>query len=110
MNFRFRFLYNLRCDVDFVIYHVFVYFFYGLECVGHSFAYVAHFICLKDVCIRTQRAAVASRRATNLATYLLSFSILQDRFCFCHLELSFCHLVYYRISLVIRIVSCLHWA
>ncbi len=44
-------------------------FFGGLECVGHSFAYVAHFVILGDVWIRTQRAAVASR-ATNLATHL----------------------------------------
>jgi hypothetical protein len=48
----------------------FVYFFGGLECVGHSFTYVAHFVFLRDVWIRTQRAAVASRRATNLATHL----------------------------------------
>jgi hypothetical protein len=41
-----------------------------LEFVGHSFAYVVHFEFLKDVWIRTQRAAVASRRATNLATHL----------------------------------------
>jgi hypothetical protein len=27
----------------------FVYFFGGLECVGHSFAYVAHFVFLRDV-------------------------------------------------------------
>jgi hypothetical protein len=47
----------------------FVYFF-GLECVGHSFAYVAHFVFLRDVCIRTHRASVSSRRATNLATHL----------------------------------------
>jgi hypothetical protein len=33
-----------------------------LECVGHSFAYVAHFEFLRDVWIRTQRAAVASKR------------------------------------------------
>ena len=50
--------------------YFFVYFFGGLECVGHSFAYVAHFVFMKDVCIRTQRAAVASRLATNLATHL----------------------------------------
>jgi hypothetical protein len=31
-----------------------------MECVGHSFAYVAHFIFLSEVWIRTQRAAVAS--------------------------------------------------
>jgi hypothetical protein len=42
----------------------------GLECVGHSFAYVAHFVFLRDVWIRSQTAAVASRRATNLATHL----------------------------------------
>ncbi len=45
-------------------------YFGGQECVGHSFAYVGHFVFLRDVWIRTQSAAVASRRATNLATYL----------------------------------------
>jgi hypothetical protein len=47
------------------------YIFGGLECVCHSFAYVAHFLFLRDVWIRTQRAAVASRCATNLATQLI---------------------------------------
>jgi hypothetical protein len=42
-------------------------FFCGLECVGHSFAYVAHFVFLRDVWIRTQR--VAGKGATNLVTY-----------------------------------------
>jgi hypothetical protein len=28
----------------------------GLECVSHSFAYVVHFVFLRDVWIRTQRA------------------------------------------------------
>ncbi len=32
-------------------------FFCGLECIGHSFAYVAHFDFLRVVCIQTQRAA-----------------------------------------------------
>jgi len=32
--------------------------------------YVSHFVFLRDVWIRTQRATVASRRATNLATHL----------------------------------------
>jgi hypothetical protein len=41
-----------------------------LECVGHSFAYFAHFIYFRDVWILTQRAAVASRRAANFATHL----------------------------------------
>ncbi len=50
----------------------FVYCFGGLECVCHSFANVAHFVFLRNVWIRTQRAAVASRCATNLATHLLS--------------------------------------
>ncbi len=46
-------------------------FFGGLECVGHSFAYVAqHFVFLRDVWIRTQIAAVARRCVTNLATHL----------------------------------------
>jgi hypothetical protein len=39
--------------------------------VGHSFAYVAHLVVLKDVWIRTERVAVASRRATKIATHLL---------------------------------------
>jgi hypothetical protein len=47
----------------------FVYVFGGLECVGHSFAYVAHFVFLGDVWIGTQRAAVASKWATNLANH-----------------------------------------
>ncbi len=42
----------------------------GLECDVHSFVYVAHFVLLRDVWIGTQRAAVASRRATNLAIHL----------------------------------------
>jgi hypothetical protein len=40
----------------------------GLGC-GLSFAYVAHFVFLRDVWIETQRAAVASRRATNLRSH-----------------------------------------
>ncbi len=41
-------------------YFLFVYFFGGLESVGHSFVHVAHFILLRDVWIRTQRAASRS--------------------------------------------------
>ncbi len=41
----------------------------GLKCVGYSFAYVAYLVFLRDVWIRTQRAFVASRRATNLAMH-----------------------------------------
>jgi hypothetical protein len=48
---------------------IFIYFFGGLQCVGHSFAYVAHFVFLRDVWIQSQRAA--SRRATNLDIHLL---------------------------------------
>jgi hypothetical protein len=40
----------------------YVYFFGGLECVGHSFSYVAHLLFLRDVSIRTQSATVASWR------------------------------------------------
>ncbi len=40
----------------------FVYFFGGLAWFDHSFAYVIHFVFLSNVWIRTQRAAVASRR------------------------------------------------
>ncbi len=45
-------------------------FFGGLECVGHSFAYVAHLWFLRDVWIQTKSAAVASGHATNLVTHL----------------------------------------
>ncbi len=48
----------------------FLYYFGGLECVGQSFDYVAHFVFLRDVWIRTQTAAVASRRATSLVNHL----------------------------------------
>jgi hypothetical protein len=54
----------------------FIYFFGGLECVGHSFVYVALFVVLRDVWIRTQRAAVASRLTTNLATHLPTLRLL----------------------------------
>jgi hypothetical protein len=42
----------------------------GLQCVGHSFAYVALFVFERNLWIRTQRHAVARRHATNLATHL----------------------------------------
>jgi hypothetical protein len=45
-----------------------VYCFGGLECVGHSFAYVGHLVFLREIWIRTQRAA--SRRANFLTTHL----------------------------------------
>ncbi len=38
-----------------------------LQCVGHSFAYVAHLVFLRDGRIRTQRAAVASTGAHQLS-------------------------------------------
>jgi hypothetical protein len=41
-------------------YFIFFVFFGGLECVGHSYAYVARFVVLRDVWILTQRAAVAT--------------------------------------------------
>jgi hypothetical protein len=52
---------------------LFVYIFGGQKCISHSFANVAHFFILRDVWIQTQRAAVASRCVTNLATH---FSVL----------------------------------
>ncbi len=57
-------------NILFFYFFILLLFFGGLKCVGHSFAYVAYFVFFKDVMIRTQRAAVASRCATNLATYL----------------------------------------
>jgi hypothetical protein len=55
---------------DYFAKRTFFHFVFELECVGNSFAYVAQFVFLRDVWIRIQRAAVASRRATNLATHL----------------------------------------
>ncbi len=49
-------------------------FFGGLQCFCHSFVYVVHFVFLGVVWIRTQRAAAASRGATNLATHLPGFN------------------------------------
>ncbi len=54
--------------------HFYIIFFGGLECVGHSFAYVAHLWFLRNVWIRTQSAAAASWRATDLATHPKSFA------------------------------------
>ncbi len=47
-----------------------VYFFGGLECVLATPLLMSHILILRDVWIRIQRAVVASRRATNLATQL----------------------------------------
>ena len=57
---------------------IFYRFFGGLEFVCHSFAYVAHFVFLRDVWLRTQRAGVASRRANNLATHLAEGFLLYN--------------------------------
>jgi hypothetical protein len=51
-------------------YSFFIFVWQAIECVCHSFANVAHFVSSRDDWIRTQRAAVASRCATNLATHL----------------------------------------
>ncbi len=65
-----RCLHGYTFHVRLVLNFFFLYiFFCGLECVGHSFAYVAHLWFLKDVWIRTQSTAVASWRATDLATH-----------------------------------------
>ncbi len=62
---KFYYFYNHR------IFFYFVYFWGGYSaCVGLSFAYVAHLVFLRDVWIRTKRAAAASRCYTNLATHL----------------------------------------
>jgi hypothetical protein len=45
-------------------------YFRWVEFVNHSFAHVAHFVFLRDVWLRTQRAEAASSRATNLSTHL----------------------------------------
>jgi hypothetical protein len=36
----------------------------------YSVGFVGHFVFLRDVWLRTQRAAVASRHAPNLATHI----------------------------------------
>ncbi len=50
--------------------YLFLYIFWRARVCWHPFAYVAHFVFLRDVWIRIQRAAAASRCATNLATHL----------------------------------------
>jgi hypothetical protein len=60
---------NADADPDPAFNLFFCIFFGGLECVGHSFAYVAHLWFSRDVWIRTQSAAVAIWRATDLATH-----------------------------------------
>ncbi len=47
---------------------IFLHYFGGPECVGHSFAYVAHFYFIMDVWIQTQSAVIPSKRTINLAT------------------------------------------
>ncbi len=57
-------------DVLCIFFFIFFLFFFGeLECAGHSYAYVAHVLFLRDVWIRTQKATIASRRANSLATH-----------------------------------------
>ncbi len=60
------------CRLGKPLHYFFVYFFGGLECVGHSFAYVAHLWFLRDVWIWTQSTAVARWRATDLATHSIT--------------------------------------
>ncbi len=53
--------------------YTFLYFFGGLECVGHSFACVAHFFIFERCqWFRTQRFAVATNLATHLPTNLIT--------------------------------------
>ncbi len=61
----------LVCNIYLYIINIFLYIFWRVRMrEGYSFVYVAHFIFLRDVWIWTQRAAGASRRATNIATHL----------------------------------------
>ncbi len=53
-----------------VLTQIFAYFFSGLEYVGLCFDYVAHCVFLKDVWIRTLRAAIGRWRATNPYLYM----------------------------------------
>jgi hypothetical protein len=48
----------------------FVYYFCGLECVGHSFAYVAYLIFLRYVWIRSPESFRSKQACYNLATHL----------------------------------------
>ncbi len=47
--------------MDNILYIFCCIFFCGLECTGHSFAYVAPFVFLRDVWIRTQRSSTPYR-------------------------------------------------
>jgi hypothetical protein len=50
--------------------YIFLYVFGGLKWRANSFAYVAHFVFLRYVWIRTQRPAEACKLTNNLATHL----------------------------------------
>jgi hypothetical protein len=85
-----------------------MYFLGALECAGHSFAYVAHFVFLRDVCIRTQRATVASRRATNFAIHLPFMFIIYIFSCLCRRDsLRTCHTVDLKNKIVLNAVHIL---
>jgi len=69
------------CTVNYYTLHLLFCTIFGraIACVGHSFADVAHFVFLRHIWIRTQRAASASRCATNLAIHLPNLAIHPDR-------------------------------
>ncbi len=46
-----------------------MFFLSGYSVLARLLCSVSHLVFLRNICIRTQRAAVASRRATNLATH-----------------------------------------
>ncbi len=54
------FFHIMSCVENFFFF--FVYFFGGLECVGHSFAYVAHLWFMRDVWIRTQNVWIRTQK------------------------------------------------
>ncbi len=70
------FLHYLTYSIIYSFIYFCLFFWRAIECDdGHSFASVANIVFLRDVWIRTQRAAVASRRATNLATHLPQYTV-----------------------------------
>jgi hypothetical protein len=53
-----------------ILLHFFVYFFGGLECVGHSFAYVCRVVCILEGCLDSNPESCRSKHARYLLSQL----------------------------------------
>ncbi len=67
---RLKYTFLLFTVITFYYLQTFLFIFLRARVCGPSFVYVTHFVFLRDIWIRTQKAAAASRRTSNLATHL----------------------------------------